>query len=65
MTDTFKKLKEEMSVYYPDFTDDELETNINKLIEFFTLAAKAVFEAEKIQDTSFPEGKEVKVLKNQ
>ena len=33
MSDTFKKIKEELSVYYPGVTDDELETLTKKLIK--------------------------------
>lgn len=47
MSDTFKKIKEELSVYYPDVTDDELETMAKNLIKYFTLSAKAVYEAKK------------------
>ena len=49
MSDTFKKIKEELSVYYPDVTDDELETMTQKLITFFKLSAKAVYEAKKAE----------------
>ena len=43
MTDTFSKIKEELSRYYPDVTDDDVE----KLITFFKLSAKAVLETKK------------------
>ena len=36
MTDTFSKIKEELSRYYPDVTDDDVE----KLITFFKLETK-------------------------
>lgn len=49
MSDTFKKIKEELSVYYPDVTDDELETMTKNLIKYFTLSAKAVHEAKKAE----------------
>ena len=49
MSDTFKKIKEELSVYYPGVTDDELETMTQKLITFFKLSAKAVYEAKKAE----------------
>ena len=54
MSDTFKKIKEELSVYYPDVTDDELETMTKNLITFFKLSAKAVYAAKKAgtRDTS-------------
>ena len=47
MSDTFKKIKEELSVYYPDVKDDELETMTKNLIKYFTLSAKAVYDAKK------------------
>ena len=51
MTDTFNKIKEELSVYYPDITDDD----VNKFITFFKLSAKALQEAKKIEkETSGP-----------
>lgn len=43
MTDTFNKIKEELSLYYPDVTDDDVE----KLITFFKLSAKAVHASQK------------------
>ena len=45
MTDTFNKIKEELSLYYPDVTDDDVE----KLITFFKLSAKAVLETKKAE----------------
>ncbi len=45
MTDTFSKIKEELSRYYPDITDDDVE----KLITFFLLSAKALSEAKKAE----------------
>jgi hypothetical protein len=51
MNETFKKIKEELSVYYPDVTDDELETMTQKLITFFKLSAKAVLEAKKAENS--------------
>ena len=49
MTNAFKKIKEELSVYYPDVTDDELETMTKNLIKYFTLSVKAVHEAKKAE----------------
>jgi len=46
MTDTFSKIKEELSRYYPDVTDDDVE----KLITFFKLSAKALYEAKKAEN---------------
>lgn len=51
MTNTFNKIKEELSVYYPDVTDDELETMTKNLITFFKLSAKAVLEAKKAENS--------------
>lgn len=45
MTDTFNKIKEELSLYYPDITDDD----VNKFITFFKLSAKAVYEVKKAE----------------
>jgi len=45
MTDTFNKIKEELSLYYPDITDDD----VNKLITFFKLSAKAIYAAKKAE----------------
>ena len=47
MTDTYNLLKEELKVYYPDVTDAELNIITDKLIDFFTIGAKAMYEAEK------------------
>ena len=49
MSETFKKIKEELSVYYPGVTDDELETMTKKLITFFKLSAKAVYATKKAE----------------
>ena len=49
MSETFKKIKEELSVYYPDVTDDELETMTKKLVTFFKLSAKAVYATKKAE----------------
>lgn len=45
MTDAYNKIKEELSLYYPDVTDDDVE----KLITFFKLSAKAVLEAKRAE----------------
>ena len=47
MTDTYNLLKEELKVYYPDVTDAELNDITNRLIDFYTIGAKAVYETEK------------------
>ena len=43
MNDILSQLKKELSVLYPDITDDE----VRRFITFFKLSAKAVFEAKK------------------
>lgn len=45
MTDAYNKIKDELAVYYPDITDDE----VLRFITFFKLSAKAVFEAKKAE----------------
>lgn len=47
MTDTYSLLKNELKVYYPGVTEDELNEMTNRLIDFYTIGAKAVYEAEK------------------
>ena len=47
MTDTYNQLKNELSVLYPGVTDTELKEMTDRLIEFFTIGAKAIYEAEK------------------
>ena len=47
MTDTYSLLKNELKVYYPDVTDDELNEITNKLVGFYTIGAEAIYEAEK------------------
>lgn len=49
MNDTYDLLKNELRVYYPDVTDDELNEMTDKLIEAFTIGAKAIYEMEKSQ----------------
>ena len=46
MTDTFSRLKKELSILYPDVTDIELNEMTNSLIDFFTTAVKSVLEGE-------------------
>jgi len=47
MTDTYSLLKSELKVYYPDVTDAELNEITNRLVDFYTIGAKAIYEAEK------------------
>lgn len=49
MTDTFSKIKEELSLYYPDVTDIELTEMANNLMDFYTTAVKAVWETPKAE----------------
>ena len=46
MTDTYNQLKKELSILYPDVTDIELNEMTNNLIDFYTIAVKAVMEDE-------------------
>ena len=48
MTDTYSQLKQELSALYPDVTDTELNEMTSNLIQFFTIAAKAVYETDKV-----------------
>ncbi len=50
MTDTYTRLKNELSILYPDVTDIELNEMTSNLIAFYTTAVKVVLEDEK-QDT--------------
>ena len=52
MTDTYIQLKDELSVLYPGVTDTELKEMTDRLIEFFTIGAKAIYEAEKAYKTN-------------
>jgi len=47
MTDTHDLLKDELKVYYPDVTDAELTEMTNRLVNVFTIGAKAIYEIEK------------------
>ncbi len=46
MTDTFSKLKDELSILYPDVTDIELNEITSNLIDFYTIATKVALEEE-------------------
>lgn len=41
MTDTYRKLKDELSILYPDVTDIELNEMTSNLIDFYTTAVKS------------------------
>lgn len=47
MTNSKELLAQELSVLYPDVTDAELNQMADRLIEFFAIGAKAVYETEK------------------
>ena len=44
MTDTYKQLKDELSVLYPGVTDAELNEMTDGLGEFFVIGTKAFYE---------------------
>ena len=46
MTDSKELLAQELKVYYPDVTDAELYEMTDKLINFFAIGAKAIYETE-------------------
>ena len=47
MTDTYKQLKDELSILYPDVTDVELNEMANTLINFYKIAVETSLEQEK------------------
>lgn len=59
MTDTYKQLKNELSVLYPDTTDSELNEITYNLIDFYTIAVKTFLRNENIEVES------TNILKNQ
>ena len=46
MTDTYTQLKDELSVYYPDVTDTELNEMTSNLIDYYKTAIKVVLKDE-------------------
>jgi hypothetical protein len=44
MTKEYAQLKNELSILYPDVTDIELNEMTSNLIDFYTMAVKAVLE---------------------
>ena len=46
MNSAYNQLKKELSILYPDVTDIELNEMTNNLIDFYTIAVKAVMEGE-------------------
>lgn len=51
MTDTYKQLKDELSILYPDITDIELNEMTNNLINFYKIVVETVLEQEKQAST--------------
>ena len=47
MTDTYKQLKDELSILYPDVTDVELNEMTDNLINFYKIAVETFLEQEK------------------
>lgn len=47
MTNSKELLAQELSVLYPDVTDTELNEMTDRLIDFFVVCVKAVYETEK------------------
>jgi len=47
MKNSKELLAQELSVLYPDVTDAELNEMADRLIEFFAIGAKAIYEQEK------------------
>ena len=52
MINSKELLTQELSVLYPDITDAELNEITDRLIEFFAIGAKAIYEAEKSDKTN-------------
>lgn len=46
MTNTYNQLKKELSIFYPDVTDIELNEMTSNLIDFFTTVVKSVLEED-------------------
>ncbi len=46
MTDTYRKLKDELSILYPDVTDIELNEMTSNMIDFYTTAVKVFLKDE-------------------
>lgn len=44
MSNAYIQLKNELSILYPDVTDIELNEMTSNLIDFYTMAVKAVLE---------------------
>ena len=53
MLNEFERLKNELSVLYPDVTDIELNEMTNNLIAFYTTAVKAFLEDENQDSKEF------------
>lgn len=46
MKNTYNQLKDELSVLYPDVTDDELNEMASNLVDFYTIATNVVLEGK-------------------
>ena len=44
MSNAYNQLKNELSILYPDVTDIELNEMTSNLIDFYTMAVKAVLD---------------------
>ncbi len=53
MTDTYKQLKDELSILYPDVTDVELKEMANNLINFYKIAVETSLEQENQDSKEF------------
>ena len=49
MTDTYSQLKNELQIFYSDFTDIKLNEMTYNLIDFYKTAVKAVLNGENNQ----------------
>lgn len=50
MTNTFEQLKDELRVLYPDITDIELNEMTGRLIDFYTMAVKIIYQTVKPEE---------------
>ena len=56
MLNEYERLKNELSVLYPDVTDIELNEMTNNLIAFYTTVVKAILEDENQETKEFVVG---------
>ena len=50
MTDTYTKLKKELSVLYPDITEKDRNNIALNLVNFFTLATQILEESKELDN---------------